>query len=352
MARVVEPAVAASALRIGELSEMDAARWDRFVEASPDGTFFHLSGWREVISKAFGHRTHFFFADHGGEVVGVLPLVHVRSALFGNALISTPFCVYGGAVAESQQAREALEQAAVQRAHELRVDYLELRNRENRPGWPTKELYVTFRKEIFADEEENLKAIPRKQRAMVRKGIQAGLASEIDADIDRFFTAYATSVRNLGTPVFPRRYFALLKKVFGERCELLIVSKGEQTVCAVMNFYFRNEVLPYYGGGGDMARQLKGNDFMYWEVMRRAAQRGVGVFDYGRSKKDTGSYHFKRNWGFEPVPLFYQYHLVKMTRIPDVNPANPKYRLFISAWKRLPLPLANALGPLLSRSLG
>ncbi len=152
--------------------------------------------------------------------------------------------------------------------------------------------------------------------------------------------------------MFSRKYFEILK-YFADRCEILTVThEGKKVVCAVMNFYFRNEVLPYYGGGGEGARDLKGNDFMYWEVMRRAAERGLGIFDYGRSKVGTGSFHFKKNWGFEPIPLHYQYHLVNARSIPDVNPMNPKYKLFIDAWKRLPLPIANRIGPILSRNLG
>jgi FemAB-related protein (PEP-CTERM system-associated) len=195
-------------------------------------------------------------------------------------------------------------------------------------------------------------AIPRKQRAMVRKGIQAGLTSELDDGIDRFYRAYSESVRNLGTPVFGKRYFQILKEVFGADCEVLTITSGGGLVASVLSFYFRDEVLPYYGGGTDEARAVKGNDFMYWELMRRAAERGVKVFDYGRSKVGTGSYGFKKNWGFEPEPLHYEYHLVRADRVPDVNPLNPKYRLFIAAWKRLPLAVSRLIGPMIARSLG
>ena len=326
--------------------------WNQFVEHCPSATFFHMAEWQKVIQRAFGHKTYYFYAVEDDQITGVLPLVHVRSRLFGNSLSSTPFCVYGGIAATTSSAYSALEQRAMRLAEELKVDYLEMRNGSRQQDWPEKSLYVTFRKPISADPEENMNAIPRKQRAMVRKGIKAGLVSEIDGNIDRFFPAYAESVRNLGTPVFARRYFQTLKEVFDERCEVLTVTRDQQVVCAVMNFYFRDEVLPYYGGGGAAARAFKGNDFMYWEVMRRAAERGVRVFDYGRSKEGTGSYHFKKNWGFEPVPLHYQYYLVRADSIPDVNPMNPKYRLFIDGWKRLPLAFANRIGPMLSRNLG
>lgn len=328
-------------------------RWDAFVTACPEGTFFHLSGWQKVIRKAFGHRTTFLYAQRGAEIVAVLCLGQIKSLLFGNALVSAPFCVYGGVASEDEEARQALESRAVALADSLGVDHLEMRNRaQRREDWPHKDLYVTFRKQIEADHDANMKAIPRKQRAMVRKGIKAGLVSEIDEDTNRLFSAYSESVRNLGTPVFSEAYFRALKQEFGEACEVLTVMHEDTLVASVMNFYFRDEVLPYYGGGTSAARTLKGNDFMYWEVMRRAADKGIRIFDYGRSKQGTGSYSFKKNWGFVPEPLFYEFHLVKSDAVPDLNPMNPKYQMFIKAWQRLPLGVSRTLGPMLSRYLG
>ncbi len=340
-------------MEIKQLDESRKSDWDTFVNDCAEATFFHLAGWRDVVERAFGHKTHYLFAEDEGRIVGVLPLGHVRSLLFGNALISSPFCVYGGAIAESDSVRVALEEEACRLARGLGVDYLELRNMKSHgSGRPSKSLYVTFRKALDPDPEKNLAAVPRKQRAMIRKGIAAGLRSVIDPGIDRFFAAYSESVRNLGTPVFSKRYLAILKEVFGNACEILSVERQGRVIASVMSFYFRDEVLPYYGGGTEEARDLKGNDFMYWEVMRRATEKGVRVFDYGRSKVGTGSYRFKTHWGFEPLPLAYEYELVKAKTVPEVNPLNPKYRYFIAAWQRLPLPVSNLVGPWISRSLG
>ncbi len=331
----------------------DAMRWDAFVQDCPEATFFHRAGWAEVIERAFGHRTHFLLAEVDGEIHGVLPLAEINSRLFGHSLSAMPFCVYGGPAALNEAAKRALDQAALKLAGELRVEHLEYRNRQPfHTDWPGKDLYVTFRKDIDPEVERNLTAIPRKQRAMVRKGIKAGLVSEIDADTQRFFHAYSSSVHRLGTPVFSRKYFRLLKQVFGAACEILTITLDGRVISSVMNFYFRDEVLPYYGGGTAEARNLAGNDFMYWEVMRRACERGCRVFDYGRSKLGTGSYDFKKNWGFEPQPLYYEYHLVRGRSVPDHNPLNPKYRLFIKAWQRMPLALANVIGPHIVKNLG
>ncbi len=331
----------------------DAAAWDAFVQSCPEATFFHRAGWREVIERAFGHRTHFLLAEADGEIQGVLPLAEINSRLFGHSLAALPFCVYGGPAASNESARYALDNAAQKLAAELRVDHLEYRNLQPfHSDWPGKDLYVTFRKAIDVEVERNLNAIPRKQRAMVRKGIKAGLVSSVDNGTERFYLAYSSSVHRLGTPVFSRKYFRLLKAIFADDCEVLTITLDERVVSSVMNFYFRDEVLPYYGGGTAEARAVAANDFMYWEVMRRACEKGCRVFDFGRSKVGTGSHDFKKNWGFEPQPLHYEYQLVRAQQVPDHNPLNPKYRLFIKAWQRMPLTLANIIGPHIVKNLG
>ena len=349
-----------NSIEIKLLSKDNYQQWNEYVTTKEDGTFFHLAEWQQVIEKAFGHKTYMYYAlskkeglEVGEKIVGVLPLCHVKSMLFGNNLVSMPFTVYGGIIADSDEIRQKLQQQACELAEKLKVDSLEMRERKiNNPDWPTKELYVTFRKEISDDEEENMKAIPRKQRAMVRKGIKAELVSEVDENIDRFFDAYSHSVWRLGTPVFAKKYFQILKDTFKENCDIVTITKDGEVVASVMNFYFRDQVLPYYGGGKDSARALAGNDFMYWEVMRRAVEKGCKVFDFGRSKEGTGAYSFKKNWGFTPEPLPYQYYLVKADEMPEINPNNPKYKFFIDTWKKMPLGISRVLGPMISKNLG
>ncbi len=339
--------------KVRELDDQDVSRWDEFVKDCKEATFFHLAGWKNVVERAFGHRCYFLYAESAGKIRGVLPLGHIRSRLFGHVLISSPFGVYGGIVAEDLETYNMLDDAACGLARRLNVDYLELRNRrKTRSDRPSMDLYVTFRKCIDPNPEKNLLEIPRKQRAMVRKGVNAGLQSAIDHDVDRLYAVYAESVRNLGTPVFSKKYFRILKEVFDRDCEVLTVTKDGKPVSSVMSFYFRDEVLPYYGGGIQGARPLAANDFMYWEVMRRACEKGIRIFDYGRSKVGTGSYHFKKNWGFEPEILDYEYVLVNARNIPNVNPMNPKYRLLINIWKQMPLALARSIGPMIAKGLG
>lgn len=331
-----------------------AQRWDRFVFENPEASFFHRAGWQQIIEQVFHHKTFFLYSEEDGQITGVLPLAQVNSWLFGNSLVGLPFTVYGGVVSGSQDAAQALVQEAQTLAKQLGVAHLELRNvKRQHTDWPLQDLYVTFRKEIFPQEEANMLAIPRKQRAMVRKGIKNGLLAQIDTDVDNFFALYADNVHRHGTPAMSKRYFQALMDTFGPDCEVLTISAPDgRPLSSVLSFYFKDEVLPYYGGDDESARDLAANDFKYWELMRRACARGLKVFDYGRSKQGTGSYAFKKNWGFEPKPLHYEYCLYKRDAVPQNNPSNAKYRLLIETWRRMPIGLANWLGPFIVRNLG
>jgi FemAB-related protein (PEP-CTERM system-associated) len=334
-------------------SDEERRRWDSWVGNEPTATFFHLSKWQSVFEDVFRHRTTYLFAERTGELVGVLPLVEMKSRLFGHSLSSLPFCAYGGAIGESE-AITALEARAEELARELGVEYLEYRNFSARhEEWPRNALYVTFRKPLSSKHEDNLSAIPRKQRAMVRKASKRGLRSVVDDNVDRFYNLYADNVHRHGTPPLPKRYFAELSQRFGANCQILTVEDERcQPVSSVLSFFFRDEVLPYYAGDLPAARGLAANDFKYWELMRRAVDSGQRLFDFGRSKVGTGPFSFKKNWGFEPLPLSYEYRLFKCDTVPQQNPLNPKYRLLIALWRRMPLTMANALGPHIVRNLG
>ena len=275
--------------RIKRLGLIDAdaqLRWDAFVLACPQATFFHRAGWQRVLHEVFRHATYFLYAEVDGRIEGVLPLAHVRSLLFGSSLVSLPFAVYGGVAANNEAAATALEAAAQKLAQQLGVAHLELRNVQARHAdWPAQDLYVTFRKPILAEEDANMQAIPRKQRAMVRKGIKNELRGEVDAGVERFFPLYADNVHRHGTPALSRRYFEGLLREFGADAEVLtVVAPDGRALSSVLSFYFRDEVLPYYAGDHVDARDLAANDFKYWELMRRACEKGLKIFDYGRSK--------------------------------------------------------------------
>ncbi|HXH82030.1 MAG TPA: FemAB family XrtA/PEP-CTERM system-associated protein [Candidatus Tectomicrobia bacterium] len=341
-----------SDVRITELGT-DAAEWDAFVRLAPSGSPYHLTAWKRAVEDAFGHRAHYLMAWRRERLDGVLPLFEVSGLLGGRSLISVPYAVYGGVCAESPETRRALVDAATQLARARSARYIEFRERRDLGlGLPTKSLYVTFARAIAKDPEENARAIPRKQRRMTRQGAKHGLRVEIGAEhFDAFYAIYAQSLRNLGSPVFPKALVRGVHDHFGKDAELLTVWRGERMLAGVLTLYFEDQVLPYYAGALRDGLPYAVNDFMYWELMCRAAERGCRVFDFGRSREGTGPYHFKRHWGFEPVPLPYQYVLLDGDRLPDLTPSNPRLRLATRVWKRLPLPLTNALGPILTRYL-
>jgi FemAB-related protein (PEP-CTERM system-associated) len=162
---------------------------------------------------------------------------------------------------------------------------------------------------------------------------------------------YAESVRNLGTPVFPRALFGAVLDAFGEDADILTVLDRGTPVASVLSIYHRGAMMPYWGGGTAAARHLRANDAMYYALMNHARERGCTRFDFGRSKTNSGAFHFKRNWGFEAQPLAYAAWTASGAVPRDADPTSPRYQAMIAAWKRLPLALANRVGPLISRGL-
>ena len=337
-------------------------RWDEYVLAHPGGTFFHQWKWREIISTSFGYEPLYLCAENKGEIQGILPLFLVRSLIFGRSLVAIPLGVYGGVLATTTAAEAIILEKAMELGTQYGAKYLELRgNPHLPPGMSSqaagfhaspkqKDLYVTFAGEIDSVDEVNLSRIPRKQRRMVRQGEKHGLRFGLDnSRLREFYQIYAASVRNLGTPVFGYPYFENLVETFGDRCKVFLVDFQGKGVAGVLVFFYKDQVLPYYGGALKEYFHLAPSDFMYWELMRYGAAHGYKTFDFGRSKKGTGSFNFKRHWGFEPRPLPYFYYPIKDRSIPDTSSLNPKLQWAIRIWRNLPLKLTMALGPRIVR---
>jgi len=341
-------------VHVRHLKPGEDERWDAYVMAHEGSAFFHLAGWAEVFNETYGYPSYRLIAERDGEICGLIPLLHVKTRLFGNSLISMGFYVEGGVLSDDDLARDLLLDEVTRLGEELGVDYVELRHRKPlAQGWLTKaETYAGFVREIAAEEDAALKQIPRKKRADVRKGINnAALSVMTGAPLADFYDCYATSLRNLGTPVHGMNFYRQIKQSFGDAVEISTVNGPQGPVCGLMSFYFKDRVMPYYGGAKPEARALHAYDYMYWALMRRAAERGVQMFDFGRSKTATGAYDYKKYWGFEPSPLHYQYHLIKAEALPDNSPNNPKYQRKIRLWQRLPLPVANRIGPWIARQI-
>jgi FemAB-related protein (PEP-CTERM system-associated) len=340
-------------LRFQLLDPAATARWDAFVTQHKAATVFHLAGWADVMRAAFGHATHFTLALKGETVQGVLPLVEIKSRLFGHAMISNAFCVAGGPLAADEETRLALLAEAARIGRATGAQYVELRDTPGGEGWLVKDdLHFGFAREIEVDETKNLTQIPRKQRAVVRKALEGSYRVTTDKDLDTFFALFSRTVRDHGTPVFPKRFFRAILDRFPDNADILTVWEGERPLSSVLSYYFRDRVYPYYTGSDLAARMSGTNDLMYWKLMRHAVTRGCRVFDFGRSKAGTGPFAFKKNWGFEPRPIAHQYLLLKRDTLPNLNPTNPRYAQLIELWRRLPLPLANFVSQFISRNLG
>jgi FemAB-related protein (PEP-CTERM system-associated) len=329
---------------------------EAYVAAHDGATPFHSARWGRAIEAATGHRWHPLVArDEGGTITGLLPLHHIRSRLFGSALVSSGFAVGGGILADDDVTAEALAIAARNLAASLGLSSIELRGGREPAGWAVaRDSHLGFARPLAADDEAELAAIPRKHRAEVRKGLAAPLTVTTGSDRaarDAHFAVYAESVRNLGTPVFPRRLFDTVIDAFGPDADILTVVRNGTPQASVLSLYWRGSVMPYWGGGTRDARSLRANERMYFALMGRARARGMTSFDFGRSKTGSGPAAYKKNWGFEGVPLAYA-HWSADGAVRDMNPTSAKYRLMVESWQRLPLWLANRIGPIIARQLG
>ncbi|MCP8892242.1 FemAB family XrtA/PEP-CTERM system-associated protein [Sphingomonas faeni] len=328
----------------------ECARITAFVATTEGATPFHLPEWSRAVQDGCGQRARYLVSDDaGGAIIGVLPLTEMRSPLFGRALVSTGFGVDGGILGASI---EPLAAAAWNLALRTGCPSVELRGGPAPKGWASDDTsYLGFARDLAVDDDAELLAIPRKQRAEVRRSL--GFDLEIVTGNDRkllaeHYRVYAESVRNLGTPVFPAKLFRSVASVMD--MDVLTVRHQGRAVASVLSLYFDGTVYPYWGGGTDAARGLRANDRMYFALMAHARARGCTRFDFGRSKTGTGAAAFKKNWGFTPEPRLYAKRSDGPAR--EVNPLNPKYALMVKTWKRLPLWAATAAGPWISRGLG
>lgn len=341
-------AVAPVGVREANLADArERARIDAFVADTPGSTPFHLPGWSAAVARATGNRARYLLAERAnGMLAGVLPLTEMRSRLFGRALVSAGFGVDGGVLGD---AVEPLASGAWQLATRLGCPEVELRGGPAPEGWTVDEAsYLGFARALATDDAAELAAIPRKQRAEVRRALGLDLEVSVGRDLTEHYRVYAESVRNLGTPVFPA---ALFREVAGMvDSDVLTVRHEGRAVASVLSLYWHGTIYPYWGGGTAEARALRANDRMYFALMSHARERGCTRFDFGRSKTGTGAAAFKKNWGFDPVPRRYARRSEGPVRA--VNPLNPKYALMVRTWKRLPLPVANMMGPWLARGLG
>jgi FemAB-related protein (PEP-CTERM system-associated) len=344
-------AAVATRLEVRHLESGEEQEWDRFVLSSPSATFFHLSGWSNVIQRVMGHR-YFALAAYGDNGIrGVFPMALVQSRIFGDALVSLPLAVYGGICADDPDSYFALLKAGTDLANRMNVKYLEMRNRTESFSTflPGRDLYVTFTQDLTQGPEKLMRALPRDTRYAVRRSQKAGLQWTEDLTDAEFYEIYARSVHRLGTPVFSRHLFSCLRSEFPNNVRLLGVRKGHTAIAGVFCFSFRDQVMPYYGGSLPGYSSDSPNNFMYWNLIAQSSREGYRQFDFGRSKRGTGSFHFKSSWSMRVEELPYRYQLVRAKDVPRLSPLDKTFHLPIEVWKRLPFSWTKVIGPRLIR---
>jgi FemAB-related protein (PEP-CTERM system-associated) len=330
------------------------ARWDRYVRQTPGATFFHQLGWRWLVERAFGHQAHYLLVRRGDRIAGVLPMFELKSRLFGHSLVSIPFAIGGGIVADDPQAARLLLDQAKDLAEERGVDYLELRSEHPvSDELLTKDLYVTFRADLTEGEEALLKRMDRKRRQMMTYVSKAGFEHRVAGieELPLFYNLFCQSMRHHGTPVYPRLFLREILDRHPADTNLFFVYHEGRPVAGVLNLMWHDVIMPFYAGADRTLRPRGVDDYLYLSIMRWGRDHGFRTFDFGRSKRGTGAHAFKARWGMEEVPLAYQYHLVKARELPNVSPANPKYQALIKVWQRLPLPVTRLIGPRIIRSI-
>lgn len=335
-----------------------SAELEAFVREHPDSTPFHRPAWVKAVAAGTGQTPHYLVARNvSGQIQGVLPLTEIRSRLFGRALVSSGFAVGGGLLVSHPLVADKLAGAGWMLAQKLGCTTAELRGGHvPGDGWTTKsDIYLGFCKALEANDDAQLQAVPRKHRAELRKGLANDLQFEVGRDQrfrDAHYVLFARSVHNLGTPVFPRSLFASVLDAFGQDADIALVSHKGVPVSSILSLYHGDACMPYWQGSSPEARALRSNEVAYFRLMNLARERGYAKFDFGRSKVGTGPAAWKKSWGWEPQPLSYHLRAAEGYEVRDVNPLSPRYRRKIELWRKLPLALANQIGPLIARGLG
>jgi FemAB-related protein (PEP-CTERM system-associated) len=329
----------------------DALAWDAFVESRGDATGYHSWRWRRVFADAFGHDPVYLIARQNGTITGVLPTVHIKSLLFGSTLTSLPFLNYGGVMADAQATKEALIDGALAVARDRHCGHVELRHTSRQFNeLPCKQHKVAMRLPIVASMWDKL---DRKVRNQIRKAQKSGLEVERGGEelLKDFYDVFARNMRDLGTPVYSKSLFKQVLRVFPERAQLHVVRLKGRAIAAGLTYRTRTMLqLPWASSIRDY-NPLCPNTLLYWDAIQFAQERLTAVFDMGRSTPNEGTFKFKAQWGAEPLPLHWEYHLMSQREMPNVSPANPKYQLAISVWQRLPLSLTRRVGPMIVRTI-
>ncbi|MFZ0921867.1 MAG: FemAB family XrtA/PEP-CTERM system-associated protein [Candidatus Acidiferrales bacterium] len=335
-------------------TDKDSAKWDSFVTAHSRCVNYHRWSWKYVIEQAFGWQAFYLIAAENGEISGILPLICLKSKLFGSLLCSLPFFSEAGLVADTPVACEALLAETMRIAQDVKAEYVELRHREESPvAWPAKTNKVTLECDVYPEAEQNIQRLSTKMRTNVRRSLKLGLEAEFGKGefLDDFYEVFCFKMRELGTPVYSRKFFAAVLKHFPDETFVCRVRHQEETIGAGFLTSWRGTMEANWSAALPRAMSLRPNMFLFWQMLCFAGQQGCRTFDFGRSSIGSGTYEFKQQWGARVVPLHWNYWNVSGKQVIELNPENPRYRAAIWAWQRLPVSLTKWIGPPIARCL-
>jgi len=322
--------------------------WNSYVTSNPAASIYHRAEWRSLIKQTFGHEGCYFIArDKNNIIVGILPLIRLKSRLFGDFLVSMPYFNYGGAIADHPSIEQALMKAANDHANSLNTSHIEYRDNIPRDGWPVRDEKVNMILPLAGSENELWNGFTPKLRAQIRRPQRENpqVLSGGEEYLDEFYNVFARNMRDLGTPVYSRQFFSNILETFPEACRIMVVRLGKRPVAAGFLIGYRDTLeIPWASTIRDV-NHLGVNMLLYWEVLKYALLKGYKYFDFGRSSRDSGTFRFKQQWGAMPVQLHWHYWLNGNNELPAINPDNPRYALAINIWKHLPLIVTRYIGP-------
>lgn len=336
-------------------SRDDESAWDEYVLGHPEAAGYHQIRWRSVVEAATGHGTLYLLArNERGQVVGVLPLVFLSSWLFGRFLVSMPFFNYGGVLADTPHAQRELLRVAVASAGELGAGHIELRHeRALELPWPCRRHKVSIRMELPAQFETLWKGFPSKLRSQIRRAEREGVSVRVGGAelVDDFYRVFTRNMRDLGTPVYGRRFFDVILRSFPDEVRVCLVYQAQRPLAAGIIYGFREKLEIPWASSDRRYNRLAPNMLLYATALEYACQQGFRVFDFGRTTPGSGPCRFKEQWGGRPTPLYWYYWLGNGGRLPDLSPEAAKYRAAARIWRRLPIALTRALGPGIVKSI-
>jgi FemAB-related protein (PEP-CTERM system-associated) len=341
-------------VRVERLPVGQRPAWDAYVRAHPSATHWHLSGWGSVIRESYRHEPLYLWAKRGDEIVGVLPMIRMVRPLFGSILVSLPFADGGGICATDADSRKALYGRAAEMFREYRARLLDLRHREpSGLGLAAHGHKVTLVLGLADTADRTWAGFDPKLRNQIRKAVKAGLTTSWTGleGLDAFYDVFAVNMRELGSPVHGRRFFAAVLEEFADSAKLVLVRAADRVVAAGLCLAFRDGLFVPWAASLRSHRSSCPNNLLYWEVVRSGCEKGFRTLDFGRSSVGSGTYHFKRQWGAADVPLHWECLRDRPDRVATINPADGRYGRMAAIWKRLPPAVARRLGPPLRRLL-